>query len=85
VSFGTVPDFAFAGPGVKVAGVVPDSPAAKAGVKEGDVLLKVDGKDVTNLQAFSGVLSGLTPGQTVPVVVRRGADDVALAVTVVER
>ena len=43
VSFGTVPDFAFSGPGVKVAGVVPGSPAEKAGVKEGDVLLRFAG------------------------------------------
>ena len=62
VSFGTMPDFAFAGPGVKVAGVTPGSPAEKAGVKEGDVLLKVDGKDVANLQGFSAILRGLTPG-----------------------
>jgi hypothetical protein len=85
VSFGTVPDFAFPGPGVKVAGVVAGSPAEKAGVKEGDVLLVVGGQDVANLQGFSDVLRGLTPGQTVPVVLRRGADEVRLAVTVVER
>ena len=49
-----MPDFAFAGPGVKVAGVTPGSPAEKAGVKEGDVLLKVDGKDVANLAGLLG-------------------------------
>ena len=85
VSFGTMPDFAFAGPGVKVAGVTPGSPAEKAGVKEGDVLLKVDGKDVANLQGFSGILRGLTPGQTVKVVLSRGGQEQTLDVTVVER
>jgi hypothetical protein len=85
VSFGTMPDFAFPGPGVKVAGVTPGSPAEKAGVKEGDVLLKVGGQDVASLQAFSGILRGLTPGQTVTVVLRRGGAEQTLDVTVAER
>jgi hypothetical protein len=85
VSFGTMPDFAFAGPGVKVAEVTPGSPAEKAGVKEGDVLLKVDGQDVANLQGFSTILRGLTPGQTVKVRLRRGGQEQTLDVTVVER
>jgi membrane-associated protease RseP (regulator of RpoE activity) len=85
VSFGTMPDFAFAGPGVKVAGVTPGSPAEKAGVKEGDVLLKVDGRDVGNLQDFAGILRRLSPGQTVKVVLSRGGQEQTLDVTVVER
>jgi S1-C subfamily serine protease len=85
VSFGTMPDFAFAGPGVKVGGVTPGSPAEKAGVKEGDVLLKVNGQDVPNLQGFAGILRGLSPGQTVKVVLGRGGAEQTLEVTVVER
>ncbi len=85
VSFGTIPDFAFAGPGVKVAGVTPGSPAEKGGLREGDVLLKVDGKDVANLQGFAGILRGLSPGQTVKVVLSRGGAEQTLDVTVVER
>jgi hypothetical protein len=85
VSFGTLPDFAFAGPGVKVAGVTPGSPAERAGVKEGDVLLKLDGKEIADLRAFSGMLRGLSPGQTVKVVLDRGGETRTLEVTVVER
>jgi S1-C subfamily serine protease len=85
VTFGTMPDFAFAGPGVKVAGVTPGSPAEKAGVREGDVLLKVDEKEVANLQGFAGILRGLSPGQTVKVVLSRGGTQQTLDVTVVER
>ena len=80
-----MPDFAFAGPGVKVAGVTPGSPAEKAGVREGDVLLEVDGKDVRDLRAFSGILRELKPGQSVKVVLDRGARQQTLDVTVVER
>jgi serine protease Do len=71
--------------GRKVAGVTPGSPAEKAGVKEGDLLLKVDGKDVANLQGFAGILRGLTPGQTVKVVLSRGGQEQTIDVTVAER
>jgi S1-C subfamily serine protease len=80
-----MPDFAFAGPGVKVAAVTPGSPAEKAGVKEGDVILKVAGQDVANLQAYSAILRGLVPGQTVKVVLGRGGKEETLDVTLVER
>jgi S1-C subfamily serine protease len=85
VSFGTMPDFAFEGPGVKVAGVTPGSPAEKAGVRDGDLILKVGGQDVANLRGFSEILRGLTPGETVKVVLVRAGAEQQLDVTVVER
>ena len=85
VSFGTMPDFAHPGPGVKVAGVTPGSPAEKAGVKEGDVILQVDGRDVANLAGFSAILKELKPGQTVKAVVDRAGERLTFEVTVVER
>jgi len=62
-----------------------DTAKILTGVKEGDVLLKVDGQDVASLQAFSGILRGLTPGQTVKVVLSRGGAEQTLDVTVAER
>ncbi len=85
VSFGSVPDFGFAGPGVKLSGVTPDSPAAQAGMKEGDVLLRIDGHEVTDLRAFSDILKTLTPGQTVAVVFDRGGEEKSAEVTVKAR
>ncbi len=82
VSFGTVPDFAFAGPGVKVDGLVPGSPAEKAGVKPGDVLVKLDGAEVKDLRAFSDRLKALTPGRTVSATLLRDGKEVVLPVTV---
>ena len=84
-SLGTVPDFAFPGPGVRVSGVVPDSPAAQAAIREGDILTRVNGTAVANLQEYSNLLRTLTPGQRVTVVVRRGAEELTIEVTLAER
>jgi aminopeptidase N len=84
-SFGTVPDFAFEGPGVRVTGVVADSPASNAGVKEGDVLLRINDKDIGTLQEYSTILRTLAPGQTITVVVRRGSQALTLTATLAER
>ena len=58
-------------PGAEISGngagnaVVPGSPAAKAGLVQGDVITKVDDTPVTNPDAFISVISGYKPGQTV--------------------
>jgi aminopeptidase N len=80
-----VPDFAFPGPGVRVSGVVPDSPAAKAAIREGDIITRVNGTAVASLQEYSNLLRTLTPGQRVTVVIRRGTDDLSIEVTLAER
>jgi Zn-dependent M28 family amino/carboxypeptidase len=85
VSFGTVPDFAYQGPGVRVGGVVAGSPAEKAGIKEGDVLLAIDGKPVPSLQAFSQMLSGFAPAQAVKATLRRDGQELTVDVTLTER
>jgi len=85
VSFGTMPDFAFEGPGVKVEAVVPGSPAEKAGVKPGDFVLKLDGKEVANLRDFSEKLKGMSPGQVVKATLRRDGKELEVPVTLVER
>ncbi|MFN7987121.1 MAG: M20/M25/M40 family metallo-hydrolase [Thermoanaerobaculia bacterium] len=85
VSFGTMPDFSFEGPGVKVEAVVPGSPAEKAGVKPGDVVLALDGKAVASLRDFSEKLKGMSPGQVVKATLRREGKELELSVTLVER
>jgi S1-C subfamily serine protease len=60
---GAVPDFAYPGPGLRVDGAVPGSPADKAGIKAGDIITHVNGKEVSNLGGFNEILKTLEPGQ----------------------
>ena len=85
VSFGTVPDFAHNGDGVRVDSVVPGSPAELAGIQASDVLLEMNGETVTGLGAFSDFLKTLAPGDTVTATVLRDAQTISVAVTVVPR
>ena len=85
VTLGTLPDFAFEGPGVKVVSVTPGSPAEKAGLKAGDVLLKLDGKDIPDLRTYAAMLKELSPGQSVKLVLRRDGAEQQVSATVVER
>ncbi len=84
-SLGTVPDFAFEGQGVRVSGVVSGSAAEKAGIREGDVLVAIDGNEIKDLRSYSELLSRLSPGQTVDVAILRAGERVALKVTLGER
>jgi len=71
-SLGIVPDFAYTARGVRAEGIVPDSPAAKAALQPGDVLLTVAGQPIDDMQAYSNVLKTLEVGALVTVEYRRG-------------
>ncbi|MBI5015201.1 MAG: M20/M25/M40 family metallo-hydrolase [Deltaproteobacteria bacterium] len=80
VSLGTVPDFAYAGEGLRLSGVAPGSPAEKAGLREGDVIVGLGGRSVRNLKDLSEVLKGLSAGDRVSIAFRRdGAGQTAEA------
>jgi putative serine protease PepD len=53
--------------GVLVAQVQPGGPAARAGVKAGDVIVSVAGQSTPTTDVVSSVLATLRPGETVPV------------------
>ena len=85
VYFGSVPDFGHTEKGVKFADVREGSPAAKAGLKPGDVLVKFDGKDILNLYDFTYALQGKSPGDEVAVVVIRDGQEIQAAVKLARR
>ena len=71
---GSMPDMGAAVRGVRLAGVSPGSPAAEAGLREGDVIVAFDGAEVTDLQSYSDLLYARKPGDSVEVTVTRGAE-----------
>lgn len=68
--------------GVRVKAVIPSSPAEEAGVQEGDIFLKVDGKDVTGI-TYTDIVSLLrgAANTKVALVMRRQGKEVALECT----
>jgi S1-C subfamily serine protease len=68
-----------------VSGITPGSPAERAGVQAGDILLELDGRAIADLRSYSAILRELAPGQKVAVVLRRGDAERTLEVTLAER
>lgn len=69
------------GAGVTIAAVAPDSPAASAGLKPGDLLTTLDGRWTTTVPDVYAAASGASPGKPVEVVVARGGKELTLTVT----
>lgn len=63
-----------AGPGIVVTGIVPDSPAAKAGIVRGDIVLSVDGVDVTGMVDLHRAMADANAGDAVRLEVQHGDD-----------
>ena len=83
--FGSIPDFGESTKGVKFADVSDGSPAAKAGLRGGDVLIEFDGKPIQNLYDFTDALSARSPGDEVTVVVMRGEEKISVKVKLASR
>jgi hypothetical protein len=83
--FGSIPDFGQTENGVKFADVRDGSPAGKAGLKAGDVLVEFGGKPVKNLYDFTYALRNHRPGDVVEVKVLRGEQTLTVKVALEQR
>ena len=83
--FGSVPDFGGPPHGVRFSDVREGSPAAKAGLRGGDVLVEFDGKSIDNLYDFTYALRQHKPGDKVQVKVLRAGAPVIADVTLTKR
>ena len=83
-SLGTIPDYAGPGPGksgVLLGGVRPGGAAEKAGLKRGDLLVRLGSHDVSSIEDFMYVLNASKPGETTKAVVLRDGKRLELEVT----
>ena len=71
--------------GVIITGVLQNGPAFKAGLKPGDVLLAVGGKDVHNVSELLTMIAAQTPGTAVKMRIKRRDADLSLDVTPAQR
>lgn len=71
--------------GVLVNDVVDDSPAAKAGLQDGDIILELDGRPATSQSELTKAVRGLAPGTRAELVVLRDGRQVKLPVEIGER
>lgn len=70
--------------GVLVVGVIPNSPAAKAGIRRGDVIVQVEGKPVTSAEQLQNIVEESRVGQTLQLKIQRGSQTQQLAVRTAE-
>ncbi len=73
VYLGTIPDYSQGDvEGVKLSGVAPTGPAAKAGVLPGDIIVKLAGKDIKNIYEYTDTMAALKIGEETALSVKRG-------------
>ncbi|MFL6227955.1 MAG: M20/M25/M40 family metallo-hydrolase, partial [Pyrinomonadaceae bacterium] len=81
VYLGTIPNYAEGGDGLKLDGVREASPAERAGLKAGDVVVKLAGRDVKNVYDYTYALGEMKAGQEYEVEVLRGGERLKLKIT----
>ena len=70
--------------GALVADVTKEGPAAKAGIRSGDVIVSFDGKDVESEHDLPQIVASTTPGKKVEVIVIRDGKEVKVPVSIAE-
>ena len=85
VYFGSVPDYAAMVEGVQLNGVREGSPAEKAGLKAGDIIIKFGDKVIKNVYDYTYALQDYKPGDMAQVIVKRGDQTLKLNVTLAAR
>jgi aminopeptidase YwaD len=81
VYLGTIPNYAETNDGLKLDGVRDDSPAAKAGLKAGDKIVKMAGREVKNVYDYTYALGEMKAGQEYEVEIVRGSERLTLKIT----
>jgi hypothetical protein len=81
VYLGTIPNYADSTTGLLLDGVRDESPAAKAGLKAGDRIVKIGAREVKNVYDYTYALGEMKAGQEYTVEVIRGTETLTLRIT----
>jgi hypothetical protein len=85
VYVGTIPDFGSSTEGFKISGTSPGSPAEKANLKAGDIIVEFGATKVLSIYDYMNALGNHKAGEDVPVKVKRGNETLTLTVHLVNR
>ncbi|MEM1442159.1 MAG: M28 family peptidase [Verrucomicrobiota bacterium] len=82
VYLGTIPDYSQGEvKGVKLSGVSASGPAGEAGVKGGDVIVGLAGREILNIYDYTDAMAALKVGEETQIVVKRGEEELTLNIT----
>jgi Zn-dependent M28 family amino/carboxypeptidase len=85
VYLGTIPNYSDSNDGLLLDGVREDSPAAKAGIKVGDKIVKLAGREIRNVYDYTSALGEMKAGQEYEVELMRAGERLTLKLTPAER
>lgn len=85
ITLGTIPSYTDSTDGMVIDGVRDDSPAAKAGLKANDKIIKLAGHDINNVEDYTKVLGLMKAGDDYEIVIIRGRERLTLKITPVKR
>lgn len=74
VGLGVVPDYLFDGKGMRIDGTREDTPAIRAGLQKGDVVIKLGGNEVTDMMSYMKALSTYDKGDEAAITVKRNEE-----------
>ena len=81
VTLGVVPDYLFGGPGLRIDGATEGRPAANAGLKAGDVIMKIGAIVIDDIYAYMTALGAFKKGDTTALVYVRDGKEVETEIT----
>ena len=81
VTMGIMPDYTFSGEGVKADGVTDGRPAAKAGIKGGDIVLGLGDYPIHDMESYMKALNKFKKGDTTTVKFKRGDEIMKAEIT----
>jgi aminopeptidase YwaD len=85
VYLGTIPDYSATVEGVALTGVREGSPAEKAGLKAGDIIVRFGQRAVTDVYDYTYALRDARAGVPIELTVRRGAETRVISITPARR
>ncbi len=80
VGLGVVPDYLYDGEGMRIDGVSEDKPAIKAGLKKGDVVVKIGDSTIVDMMSYMRTLSTFDTGNKAKVKVLRDGKEIEVEI-----